>query len=395
MSARRSGRDRPTMHVFPSSMHPSSALAGPGPPVCSPQSARAIPHDTRRSPSRQLHSRAQPRVLRLHGAEPTARRTWIAGHLRSACSATARAHPLGAIGYRGHARARRGRCWTARDDANSRAHAREPRCGPSRLASMRTPASTHGVARGCRGTLLRPHSPAALPRSSRARDRGKNKKSGCHGPSHELTWEVVEAPVHRMLEGPRILQSTSGACRYVQEPGRPPPGLDAAAEQAARVRAQATTVIVDTRHPGRLRATSIHFPSQPRLHHPRTCTRVHTCRPSFWDPSAPTFTPDHPPKRTFKSARTRPPYASFFWDFCVFRGARALWRPLRGRCAAAMRPQNGRKTAAQAVRGNGPWAMRGWSNAQARLLCWLALTPPPLLNPEQMISHRQTWLMRC
>ena len=146
------------------------------------------------------HSRAQPRVLRLHGAEPTARRTWIAGHLRSACSATARAHPLGAIGYRGHARARRGRCWTARDDANSRAHAREPRCGPSRLASMRTPASTHGVARGCRGTLLRPHSPAALPRSSRARDRPRQEKTKISHVTFPRTYSsdvivnVVEAP---------------------------------------------------------------------------------------------------------------------------------------------------------------------------------------------------------
>ena len=234
------------------------------------------------------HSRAQPRVLRLHGAEPTASRTWIAGHLRSACSATARAHPLGAIGYRGHARARRGRCWTARDDANSRAHAREPRCGPSRLASMRTPASTHGVARGCRGTLLRPHSPAALPRSSRARDRGKNKKSGCHGPSHELVHRILRVRASFRARAAPAAMSRSLVARRQASTRLPnkqrgcdrrgcrtsSAGTEAAAEQAARVRAQATTVIVDTRHPGRLRATSMHLPSQPRLHHPRTCTRV-------------------------------------------------------------------------------------------------------------------------
>ena len=34
-------------------------------------------------------------------------------------------------------------------------------------------------------------------------------------------------------------------------------------------------------------------------------------------------------------------------NFCVFQGARALWRPLRSRCAAALRPQNGRKTGPQ------------------------------------------------
>ena len=34
-------------------------------------------------------------------------------------------------------------------------------------------------------------------------------------------------------------------------------------------------------------------------------------------------------------------------NFCVFQGARALWRPPRGRCAAAFRPQNGRKTGPQ------------------------------------------------
>ena len=76
----------------------------------------------------------------------------------------------------------------------------------------------------------------------------------------------------------------------------------------------------------------------------------------------------------------------------VFSRVRGPLRgPPRGRCAAALRPQNGRKTgpqrarsaaqllaarprplrgreaAAQGVRGNGPWAMRGWSNAQARL----------------------------
>ena len=99
---------------------------------------------------------------------------------------------------------------------------------------------------------------------------------------------------------------------------------------------------------------------------------------------------------------------------------RALWRPPRGRCAAALRPQNGREkgpqrarsaaqllaarprplrgreAAAQGVRGYGPWAMRGWSNAQARLLCAptrpkrapadLAAAAPP--TPEELEQER-------
>ena len=51
---------------------------------------------------------------------------------------------------------------------------------------------------------------------------------------------------------------------------------------------------------------------------------------------------------------------------CVFRGARALWRPLRGRKTARSGPAAPPNP--RGVRVNGPWAMRGGSNAQARLL---------------------------
>ena len=75
----------------------------------------------------------------------------------------------------------------------------------------------------------------------------------------------------------------------------------------------------------------------------------------------------------------RPSMQTGFWCFPGCAGRLALAsRPLRGRVAAAKRAQNGPAAGAnpRGMRGNGPWAMRGGSNAQACLqLVYTSETP--------------------